>query len=141
MRGVGGVGGAGRVSGRRGSGRAGAGGFALPAGGAEAGARTEAAATAAPIGLALLALQEHGGERRRDVAARHRAGALLAELDGLQRELLAGGADLERLRRLAALQQGEAAEDPGLQEALEAIQLRARIELARRGWEESVADS
>ncbi|WP_187830118.1 flagellar assembly protein FliX [Siccirubricoccus phaeus] len=139
MRGVGGVGGPGPVSGKRGPGRAGASGFAVPAGGAAASARAEAAAAAAPLGL--LALQEQGAERRRDAAARRRATSLLEELNGLQRELLDGRPDPERLRRLAALQQGDAAEDPALQEALEGILLRSRIELARRGWEDSLNDS
>jgi hypothetical protein len=46
--------------------------------------------------------------------------------------LLAGRADPARLHRLEALTQGDAAADPALAEAVAAIALRVRIELARR---------
>jgi len=49
--------------------------------------------------------------------------------------LLRGGTDTGRLHRLAMLGEGEAAADPDLREAVEAIALRARIELARRGFD------
>jgi hypothetical protein len=38
------------------------------------------------------------------------------------------------LERLAAYQTGEAGADPLLRDAVEAIVLRAKVELARRGW-------
>jgi hypothetical protein len=75
---------------------------------------------------------------RRDAAARRRAEAMLEELGGLQRDLLApGGAGADpagRLRRLAALRaEAEDGADPALREAVRAVALRAAIELARRG--------
>jgi hypothetical protein len=56
-------------------------------------------------------------------------------LKALQLELLEGRADPARLQELIRLTQGEKPADPGLAEALEAIALRARLELARRGME------
>jgi hypothetical protein len=50
-------------------------------------------------------------------------------------ELLEGRADPARLQELARLTEGEKPADPGLAEAVEAIALRARLELARRGIE------
>jgi len=52
-----------------------------------------------------------------------------------QLELLEGRADPARLQELARLTEGEKPADPGLAEAVEAIALRARLELARRGIE------
>ena len=78
-------------------------------------------------------MQENGGRTGRDAAARRRAASILDELQGLQAELLGGRADPARLARLAALQSGEEGADPALREAVRAIALRARIELARRG--------
>jgi hypothetical protein len=60
---------------------------------------------------------------------------MLRELKALQLELLEGRADPARLQELIRLTQGEIPADPGLAEALEAIALRARLELARRGME------
>lgn len=123
--GVGGVGPAGRAQAR---GRTG---FALPQpAGAEA---STATAGVAGVGLGLLAVQQGHSDAERDAAARRRAAALLAELDGLQAELLGGAADPGRLERLAALAHGEAGADPALRELVEAVALRAQIELARRG--------
>ena len=116
------------------AGRAAAGGargqdFALPA-------ARPAPPPAAALPLAgLLALQEQAVEPQADRAARRRARAILAELAGLQRDLLADGVDEARLRRLQALA-GEAplpSAHPGLRAALDAVVLRARIELARFG--------
>ena len=111
-------------------GRAGGGDFRLP-GGAEAAGGTEAAAAASP--LSLLGVQEDTDPRGRDERGARRGAALLRELAELQRELLGGRRDPERLRRLAALAEGEAPADPVLAEAVEAVALRARVELARAG--------
>jgi hypothetical protein len=100
--------------------------------GAAPGAAAASAATAVG-GLSLLAAQEGGGRAGRDAAARRRASSILDELQGLQAELLGGRPDPSRLARLAALQSGEEGADPGLREAVRAVALRARIELARRG--------
>ena len=55
----------------------------------------------------------------------------LAEVAGFQADLLRGRADPDRLRRLAGLSEGEMPPDPHLAEALAAISLRAKVELAR----------
>ncbi|RYI87616.1 MAG: hypothetical protein EON47_22215, partial [Acetobacteraceae bacterium] len=103
---------------------------------AEAGAATtEASATAevAAPGLGLLSLQESGSDAERDAAARRRAGDILEALNGLQIDLLAGGTgDPARLARLAALESGEDGADPGLRAVVQAVVLRAKIELERR---------
>jgi hypothetical protein len=111
-----------------------AGGFSVPAGGA-APAGAEAAGGAAEVSLAgLLALQEAADEPVRDRQARRRGHDLLAELAALQRELLAGPPDLDRLERLAALaREVPDAADPRLRAVVQAISLRARVELARYG--------
>jgi hypothetical protein len=143
MRGVGRTVGSGTVGGAAGrpggGGRAGQG-FSLPTAGSGAGATVAAAAQLGPLGPALLALQEGGEAARRDDAARQRAESLLEELAGLQLEMLEGGADPERLHRLAALAPGDAGADPTLRAAVEGVVLRARVELARRGWNLSVSD-
>lgn len=112
--------------------RPGGGGFSI-GGGAEASGAAAAQATAAPSAIGLLALQETAPAAERDARARRRGEAMLRELAELQAELLSGRADPARLQALAALAEGEAAADPGLAEAVAAIALRARIELARRG--------
>jgi hypothetical protein len=93
------------------------------------------AASAAPSALSgLIALQEAESDRVGDRAARRRGRDLLDELARLQRDLLAGGATSARLKRLAALLEGlPTPADPGLGEALAAVALRARVELARYG--------
>jgi len=104
------------------------GGFAVPGGGA-----VPAGTTSEPVAMSvLLALQEAGGEAVGDREAKRRGRALLDELAALQRDLLAGPPDAERLARLAALAAGapEAA-DPRLRGVLQAIVLRARVEAAR----------
>jgi Class II flagellar assembly regulator len=121
------------------TGSRGAGSFTV---GAAAGAAAEAAAGAAaagPVGIGLLALQEGGDPVARDRAARQRAESILEELQALQRDLLRDGPDTTRLERLAVLEAGEDGADPILREAVRAIVLRARVELARRGWNETVS--
>ncbi|MBN8890954.1 MAG: hypothetical protein J0H91_11760, partial [Rhodospirillales bacterium] len=87
----------------------------------------------------MLALQEMEEGEVRDRAARRRGQDLLAQLAGLQRALLAAsgpgaaeasaGAALHRLSTLAeAVPQ---AADPRLRQAVAAIVLRSRVELAR----------
>jgi hypothetical protein len=124
---VGSIGG-GTVAGRRVA-RGGA--FGLrPSEAPESRAATAAEAVAAP---ALLGLQEQAAPAPDDHRARRRAAAVLAELKGLQLDLLAGRQDAERLARLDALaaQPGGAA-DPALGAALDELRLRARLEIARR---------
>lgn len=134
MRGVGKVGMGGAAPGR--AGQAGRTGFSLgQVLASQAGSAQEAAAAAGPIGvgLGLLALQANPGSAERDAAARRRADSLLQDLAGLQAELLGSAPDPERLARLARLaESGESGADPALREVVEAIALRAQIELVRR---------
>ena len=79
----------------------------------------------------------------RDALARRRGRAMLGGLDALQRALLGGGPEGPALRSLAGLVEGEEGDDPEIADAMRALALRARIELARRGMErgESVTAS
>ena len=113
--------------------QAGGGEFAVPetpSAGAEAGS----VGAAAPSGLigAMLALQEAewGGAGNR--AARRHGEAMLGELKELQLGLLVGAAEPAALRRLARLAEAlpEAA-DQTLAALVQAVALRARVELAR----------
>lgn len=136
MRGVSGVSksGAAAAGARGGAASRSAKGFSVGGMGTEGAAVSTAAASAtAAVGLSLLAVQENGGRGTgRDAAARRRAASILGELQGLQAELLGGRPDPARLARIAALQTGEDGADPELREAVRAVALRARIELARR---------
>jgi hypothetical protein len=125
-----GLGGGGTIRGGRAP--RGPGGFRLPAAAQGSGGAEATEGVAAPSAIGLLALQETAPAAERDARAQRRGQAMLDELGALQRDLLAGRADPARLHRLEALTQGEAAADPALAEAVAAIALRARIELARR---------
>jgi hypothetical protein len=124
---AGGTAGPGRAAGRARPG------FALPEG-REAPAEATAVAATGTVGLGLLAVQEGGDRAARDQMARARAESILQELQALQHGLLQDEADMKGLERLAAYQTGEAGADPLLRDAVEAIVLRAKVELARRGW-------
>jgi len=95
----------------------------------------EADSVAEASAAGLLTLQEDAAPGDvRDRAARRRGYDLLAELAALQRELLAGDPGADRLARLAVLaEQVPDATDPRLRDALAAIALRARVEVARYG--------
>ncbi len=93
-----------------------------------------AAAQAAPID-ALLALQaavDDAGEIRRRAVRRGRS--MLDTLDALKADLLAGQLGEARLALLGGLI-AEARDDldPGLAAVLDDIELRVRVELAKRG--------
>lgn len=127
-----------RATASRRAARGGAGGFRLEA--EEAGAPHEAVATGgiAPAGLGLLALQEAGSGAERDAAAQRRAVDILEELNALQCDMLGGPpVDPARLRRL--LDSGEEGADPGLQEVVRGVVLRAQVELMRRGLLEAAS--
>ncbi|WP_255574955.1 flagellar assembly protein FliX [Caldovatus aquaticus] len=128
----------------RGHGRAAGGGvpFRVSEHGGGGGAAAVATRAAGPVGApALLALQEQGdglspplAAAERDRRARRRGLALIGALRDLQLALLLGATgDTARLAELAALAEAksEAAADPALREAIAAIALRARVELAR----------
>jgi hypothetical protein len=112
-----------------------AGGFSVPEAAPVGGNAAVSVGEAGPVMLGgMIALQELGDERLEDRAARRRGHELLAALSGLQRALLADADDLEPLARLAGLAaEIPAAADPRLKEAVAAIVLRARVELAKRG--------
>ena len=132
MAGMNGIGGTARptaATGPRAASRPGS--FRLPGGGTAEAAESSALAGAAPVGL--MALQEADDPAGRDRRGHARAQELLEELAALQTEMLRGGADPDRLARLAQLAEGESPADPVLADALAGIALRARVELARRG--------
>ncbi|MBY0337459.1 MAG: hypothetical protein K2X11_12645, partial [Acetobacteraceae bacterium] len=62
-----------------------------------------------------------------------RGRALLAALDDVQRALLSPEGGAAALARLASLAEGECGADAALRETVEALSLRARVILARRG--------
>ncbi|WP_460448595.1 flagellar assembly protein FliX [Alsobacter sp. SYSU BS001988] len=116
--------------GRRGGGAA----FALD-GGAPAARPAQGAAPAASLGgiEALLVLQSDGDPlvRKRKVAKRGRD--LLASLDRLKAGLLAGRigtSDLVGLKQQLA-ERRDGTDDPGLDDVLAQIELRAEVELAK----------
>jgi hypothetical protein len=117
-----------------GTGRAGAGrgAFNVPE---EQGSAAPSVGTAAEVALcSMLALQETGAEAAGDREARQHGQAILAELAALQRDLLAGGATSDQLRRLGDLAASvPEVDDPRLRGLIAAVVLRARVELARRG--------
>jgi hypothetical protein len=96
-------------------------------------AAAQAAPDIATVSLGpMLAMQEAEAAAVGDREARRHGEDVLRELSALQRDLLGEGASPEGLARLADLAaRARAAADPRLRDVLEAIMLRARIELAR----------
>jgi Class II flagellar assembly regulator len=88
----------------------------------------------AALGLgSMLALQGIDETEERNRGARKRGTAMLAALKDLQRALLGNEDPSMPLRTLSELAASESpAEDPGLIAILRAIDLRSRIEIARR---------
>lgn len=81
----------------------------------------------------LLSMQEAESGLQQDREARRHGSAMVDELTDLQRALLSEGTpDLQQLAALAA--RPVTAADPGLAGLLQAVRLRAGIELARRGY-------
>ncbi len=117
---------------RRGGTRSG-GGFSVSTPADAAPARpTESASAVTAAGM--LALQEDEGGAVQDRAARRHGRAMLTALAELQRTLLANDDDVATLAKLAELvTHMPRATDPALAAAVDAVTLRARIELARRG--------
>jgi hypothetical protein len=100
--------------------------------GAEA---TAATGAAAPVGAAgsLLALQEVSDELTRRRQAMARGASLLDQLDELRLGLLTGSISRDKLAgltRMVRSARGTVA-DPGLQQVLDEIELRAEVELAK----------
>jgi hypothetical protein len=129
---VSGTSGPGAPSGARRASRAG-GDFRID-GGAKASASSAPSALAPAHTLsALIALQSGGGGRAKALAAARRA---LELLDRLRMGLLEGAPsseDLEALERAASQARADESSDPGLAAACAEIELRARVELAKRG--------
>jgi hypothetical protein len=115
--------------------RGASGGFRVGGGADEAREANASTGVSAATAIGLLQVQELAPAGERNARAFRRGEDMLRELKALQLELLEGRADPARLQELIRLTQGEKPADPGLAEALEAIALRARLELARRGME------
>jgi len=97
-------------------------------------ARPTAAAAPTTSIDALLALQavEDPLEKRRKLV--RRGNQLIDTLEGLRTDLLAGKMSEGRLNQLmAVMSQAREKADPGLDALLDDIELRARVELAKRG--------
>lgn len=102
------------------------------------GSAPRAAATAAPSAPAaidvLLALQAVGDERQDRRRQVRRGRSLLDALDAVKADLLIGRIGEGHLNQLLALlSQARERTDPGLDGLLDDIELRARVELAKRG--------
>jgi hypothetical protein len=84
---------------------------------------------------ALLSVQEMSGDDERSGQAKARAEELLEHLDALRHGLLAGHLSVDKLDHLVALVGSQRAEasDPELKETLDAIELLAKVELAKLG--------
>jgi len=107
--------------------RGASGGFRVGGGAEETREASASTGVSAATAMGLLAVQELGPAKERNARAFRRGEDMLKELKALQLEL--------RLKELARLTEGEKPADPGLAEAVAAIALRARLELARRGLE------
>lgn len=125
----------GSLGGRSSAGRTSAGGVFELGQGSETQQARPTATVAAPTTIdALLALQavEDPLLRRRKLA--RRGTQLLDTLDGLKADLLAGRLSEGRLNQLmAVMSQVRENAEPGLDALLDDIELRARVELAKRG--------
>lgn len=84
---------------------------------------------------ALLALQEVDDAAQQPSRGRRRAEDILDRLEELRLSLVLGTVSVDRLERLADLlaQRDEAIEDPQLAEIINEIEIRAAVELAKRG--------
>ena len=107
--------------------------FAL--GSAEASSKSSKAASAAPLATldALLAVQGEGDPAERRRRSLRRGHDLLESLDRLKAALLSGRVGAGQLRNLAArITEGRGSSgDPGLDEVVAHIELRAQVELAK----------
>jgi hypothetical protein len=125
----------GSLGGRSSVGRSSGGGVFELGQGSEPQQARPAAAVAAPATIdALLALQAVEDPLLRKRKAARRGKQLLDTLDGLTADLLAGRLSDGRLNQLmAVMSQVREKTEPGLDALLDDIELRARVELAKRG--------
>lgn len=100
-----------------------------------ASAPTGSAQAAAPAGAigGLLAVQAAGGEIERRQRAMRRGSGILDGLDRLKIGLLSGSVGQGELLSIRAqlMQHRDQVDDPGLQDLLAQIDLRAEVELAK----------
>jgi hypothetical protein len=100
---------------------------------------TSAVTGSASVGSidALLSVQEMSGDEESRQQAKARGDELLQKLDALRHAMLAGDLSGDQLDGLVALVKTERAyiTDPGLNETLDEIELRAKVELAKLGRE------
>jgi hypothetical protein len=121
----------GNVSGRAAT-RAGSGTFQIGATPPQARPVANLAPTASIDGLLALQAVDDPLVRRRKLV--RRGGQLVDALEGLRTDLLAGNLSDGRLNQLmAVMSQARDRGDPGLDSLLDDIELRARVELAKRG--------
>ena len=120
------------------SGRAapsGGGGFARAL--AEEPAQTAAPAGSSPVQAlnALLAVQEVGDSTEGRSRARRRAESLLDRLEDLRVAIMLGEVPLSHLENLAGMlaERQEGVNDPKLAQIINEIEIRAAVELAKRG--------
>ncbi|MBV8168294.1 MAG: flagellar assembly protein FliX [Alphaproteobacteria bacterium] len=96
-----------------------------------------AAIPTAPVGAidALLSAQEISGEDDRSAMAKARGEELLERLEELRQGLLTGHLSVDKLDALVSLigTERQLTSDPGLAETLDAIELLAKVELAKLG--------
>jgi hypothetical protein len=99
--------------------------------------RAAATGASAPLGTldALLAVQGEGDPAERRRRSLKRGHDLLDTLDKLKAALLSGAVGNGQLQRLAAqvAAQGGSSGDPGLDEVVAHIELRAQVEMAKLG--------
>lgn len=119
---------------KRSGGPANAGKFAEHLGGAVSTAQADATAGPGSV-AALLAVQAAGDALEGKREAYARADGLLKRLEAVRLALLEGRLDVSALRRLQADMQREQSRvaDPDLAELVAEIELRAAVELAKRG--------
>lgn len=119
-------------------------GGAAPAGGgtfaralAEGPSQTSAPSGASPVQTvnALLALQEVADSTHGRARARRRADDLLDRLEDLRVAIALGEVPLDHLENLADLlrQRQDKVDDPKLAQIINEIEIRAAVELAKRG--------
>ena len=84
---------------------------------------------------ALLAVQEVGDSTDGRARARRRAESLLDRLEDLRLAIMLGEVPLDHLERLAGqlAQRQETVNDPKLAQIINEIEIRAAVELAKRG--------
>jgi hypothetical protein len=109
--------------------------FAMASSQVDSSSAASSAVAASPVALdAMLALQEAGSQTVQDRQARRHGFAILQALAALQRELLDGDNDAAAIEQLSVLATScPVATSASLASTIQAVVLRARVELARRG--------